>query len=126
MITNTACTIYNELEDGAFKRTVIPACFWRNVKAHEVKRYGAENASSITVMIFSDQLCDYVSPADFTETGWTVDGEKECYICKGEVNITPDNISEVYNNVRECYKICSSTENLYGAVNLQHIRIEGN
>lgn len=125
MITNTPLTIYNQLEDGSYKRTVLPAVFWRNVKAQETKKYGAENASSIVVMIFHDQLTNYVPPESFNGTGWTVDAEAETYICKGAVDIDVVNgISDVMSAVRDCYRVSASTENLYGSENLQHLKIE--
>jgi len=125
IITNTPLTIYNQLEDGSFKRTVLPAIFWRNVKAQETKKYGAENASSVVVMIFHDQLNDYVPPESFNGTGWTADGEAETYICKGAVDIEAVNgISDVMSAVRDCYRVSSSTENLYGSPSSQHLKIE--
>lgn len=125
MITNTPLTIYNQLEDGSYKRTVLPAVFWRNVKAQETKKYGAENASSIVVMIFHDQLTNYVPPESFNGTGWTVDAEAETYICKGTVDIDVVNgISDVTSAVRDCYRVSASTENLYGSESLQHLKVE--
>ena len=73
MIINSSCTIFNQIEDGTFKRTYIPAVFWRNVKAEQTKKYGVENASSISVMIFADQLHDYVQSEEFDGSGWTAD-----------------------------------------------------
>ena len=126
MITNASCTLYNTLEDGSFKRTYLPAVFWRDVKAEEIKKYGAENASSVSVMIFADQLHDYVSPADFSSEGWTADTKNDTYIVKGECNIDVlDGISVLYENCRDVYKVSSAVENLYGSPELWHIRIEG-
>ena len=126
MITNASCTLYNALEDGTYKRTYIPAVFWRDVKAEEIKKYGAENASSVSVMIFADQLHDYVSPADFSGEGWTADTRSDTYIVKGECNIdVTDGISVLYENCRDVYKVSSAVENLYGSPELWHIRIEG-
>ena len=126
MITNASCTLYNALEDGTFKRTYLPAVFWRDVKAEEIKKYGAENASSVSVMIFADQLHDYVSPADFSGDGWTADTINDTYIVKGECNIDiSDGISVLYENCRDVYKVSSAVENLYGSPELWHIRIEG-
>ena len=126
MITNASCTLYNALEDGTYKRTYLPAVFWRDVKAEEIKKYGAENASSVSVMIFADQLHDYVSPADFSGEGWTADTRNDTYIVKGECNIDVlDGISVLYENCRDVYKVSSAVENLYGSPELWHIRIEG-
>ncbi len=126
MITNASCTLYNTLPDGTYKRTYLPAVFWRDVKAEEVKKYGAENASSVAVMIFADQLHSYVSPADFVGAGWTADTLNDTYIVKGECNVeVTDDISVLYKNCREVYKIKSAVENLYGSPELWHIRIEG-
>ena len=126
MITNASCTLYNTLPDGTFKRTYLPAVFWRDVKAEEVKKYGAENASSVSVMIFADQLHDYVSPAEFSGEGWTADTINDTYIVKGDCNIdVTDGISMIYDNCREVYKVSSAVENLYGSPELWHIRIEG-
>ena len=126
MITNASCTLYNALEDGTFKRTYLPAVFWRDVKAEEIKKYGAENASSVSVMIFADQLHDYVSPADFSGEGWTADTKNDTYIVKGECYIdVSDGISVLYENCRDVYKVSSAVENLYGSPELWHVRIEG-
>ena len=126
MITNASCTLYNALEDGTYKRTYLPAVFWRDVKAEEIKKYGAENASSVSVMIFADQLHDYVSPADFSGEGWTADNQNDTYIVKGECNIdVSDGISVLYENCRDIYKVSSAVENLYGSPELWHVRIEG-
>ena len=126
MITNASCTLYNALEDGTYKRTYLPAVFWRDVKAEEIKKYGADNASSVSVMIFADQLHDYVSPADFSGEGWTADTRNDTYIVKGECNIdVSDGISVLYENCRDVYKVSSAVENLYGSPELWHIRIEG-
>lgn len=126
MITNASCTLYNALEDGSFKRTFLPAVFWRDVKAEEIKKYGAENASSVSVMIFADQLHDYVSPAEFSGESWTADTRSDTYIVKGECNIDiSDGISVLYENCRDVYKVSSAVENLYGSPELWHIRIEG-
>lgn len=126
MITNASCTIYNQQADGTFKRTYLPAVFWRNVKAEQTKKYGAENASSISVMIFSDQLGSYVPAESFSGTGWTADTLNDTYIVKGEcnINISGSNISALYAN-REAYKVCAAVENLYGSSDLWHVRIEG-
>lgn len=126
MIVNSSCTIYNMLEDGTFKRTFLPAVFWRNVKAEEIKKYGADNASSVSVMIFADQLHDYVNPEDFSGNGWTADTRNDTYIVKGECNIeVTDDSSVLYDNCREVYKVSSAVENLYGSPELWHVRIEG-
>ena len=126
MITNASLTLYNTLPDGTYKRTYLPAVFWRDVKAEEIKKYGAENASSVSVMIFSDQLHDYVSPEDFSGNGWTADTLNDTYIVKGECNVeVADDISVLYENCREVYKSCSAIENLYGSPELWHVRIEG-
>lgn len=126
MITNASCTLYNALEDGTYKRTYLPAVFWRDVKAEEIKKYGADNASSVSIMIFSDQLHDYVTPEDFSGEGWTVDTKNDTYIVKGECSIDViDGISVIYENCREVYKVCSAVENLYGSPELWHVRIEG-
>lgn len=126
MITNASCTLYNALEDGTYKRTYLPAVFWRDVKAEEIKKYGADNASSVSIMIFSDQLHDYVTPEDFSGEGWTADTKNDTYIVKGECSIDViDGISVIYENCREVYKVCSAVENLYGSPELWHVRIEG-
>ena len=126
MITNASCTLYNTLPDGTFKRTYLPAVFWRDVKAEEVKKYGAENASSVSVMIFADQLHNYVPPAEFLGEGWTADTINDTYIVKGDCNIdVTDGISMIYDSCRDVYKVCTAVENLYGSPELWHIRIEG-
>lgn len=126
MITNASCTLYNTLPDGTFKRTYLPAVFWRDVKAEEIKKYGAENASSVSVMIFADQLHDYVTPANFSGEGWTADTQNDTYIVKGDCNIdVTDGISMIYDSCRDVYKVSSAVENLYGSPELWHIRIEG-
>lgn len=126
MIVNASCTLYNTLPGGTFKRTFLPAVFWRNVKAEEIKKYGADNASSVSVMIFSDQLHDYVSPENFSGNGWTADTLNDTYIVKGECNIeVTDDISVLHESCREVYKACSAVENLYGSPELWHVRIEG-
>lgn len=126
MIVNASLTLYNTLPDGTYKRTYLPAVFWRNVKAEEIKKYGAENASSVAVMIVADQLHDYVKPEDFSGAGWTADTQNDTYIVKGECNVkVTDDISVLYENSREVYKVRSATENLYGSPELWHIRIEG-
>lgn len=126
MIVNASCTIYNALGDGTFKRTYLPMVFWRNVKAEQVKKYGAENASSVSVMIFADQLHDYVKAELFSGEGWTADTHNDTYIVKGECQTdVTDDIGVLYENCREVYKVCSAVENLYGSPELWHVRIEG-
>ncbi len=127
MIVNASLTLYNTLPDGTYKRTYLPAVFWRNVKAEEIKKYGADNASSVSVMVFADQLHDYVKAELFDGDGWTVDTKHDTYVVKGEcyTEISADSVSELYEQNREVYKICSATENLYGSVDLWHVRFEG-
>ena len=126
MITNASCTLYNTLPDGTFKRTYLPAVFWRDVKAEEIKKYGAESASSVSVMIFADQLHDYVPPAEFSGEGWTAATINDTYIVKGDCNIdVTDGISMIYDSCHDVYKVCTAVENLYGSPELWHIRIEG-
>lgn len=127
MIVNASLTLYNTLPDGTYKRTYLPAVFWRNVKAEEIKKYGADNASSVSVMVFADQLHDYVKAELFDGDGWTADTKHDTYIVKGEcyTEISADSVSELYEQNREVYKICSATENLYGSVDLWHVRFEG-
>jgi hypothetical protein len=126
MITNASCTIYNTLPDGTYKRTFIPAVFWRNVKAEQIQKYGAENASSVTVMIFIDELQDYVLAEKFKGDGWTADTLSDTYIVKGECSDeVTDDIGVLYENNREVYKVCKAEENFYGSTYLQHVLIEG-
>mgnify|MGYP004658683827 FL=1 len=127
MIVNASLTLYNTLPDGTYKRTYLPAVFWRNVKAEEIKKYGADNASSVSVMVFADQLHDYVKAELFDGDGWTADTQHDTYIVKGEcyTDITADSVSELYENNREVYKVCAAVENLYGSVDLWHVRFEG-
>lgn len=127
MIVNASLTLYNTLPDGTYKRTYLPAVFWRNVKAEEIKKYGADNASSVSVMVFADQLHDYVKAELFDGDGWTADTQHDTYIVKGEcyTDITADSVSALYENNREVYKICAAVENLYGSVDLWHVRFEG-
>lgn len=126
MITNGGCTIYNQLEDGTFKRTYLPTVFWRNVKAEQTKKYGAENASSVSVMVFADQLHDYVKAESFNGGGWTADTLNDTYIVKGDCNTEVlDDIGALYDNNREVYKVCTAVENLYGSADLWHVRLEG-
>ncbi|MBQ8826670.1 MAG: hypothetical protein IJ007_06220 [Oscillospiraceae bacterium] len=126
MITNASCTIYNQLGDGTFKRTYLPAVFWRDVKAEQIKKYGAENASEVDVMIFSDQLHDYVKAESFNGDGWTSDTRNDTYIVKGNcVDEISDDVTMLYENNREVYKVCAAIENLYGSSELWHVRIEG-
>ena len=127
MIVNASLTLYNTLPDGTYKRTYLPAVFWRNVKAEEIKKYGADNASSVSVMVFADQLHDYVKAELFDGDGWTVDTKHDTYVVKGEcyTEISADSVSELYENNREVYKICAAVENLYGSVDLWHVRFEG-
>ncbi len=131
MITNTGITIYNLIPDESseaerYKRTYVSACFWRNVKAKETKKYGAELASSVSVMIFKDMLLGYVSPESFTGDGWTVDGENKTYICKGNCPVeVQQSINEVIDSYRETYHAWSSLEALFGSDGLHHLEIEG-
>lgn len=127
MIVNASLTLYNTLPDGTYKRTYLPAVFWRNVKAEEIKKYGADNASSVSVIVFADQLHDYVKAELFDGDGWTVDTKHDTYVVKGEcyTEISADSVSELYENNREVYKICAAVENLYGSVDLWHVRFEG-
>ena len=127
MIVNASLTLYNTLPDGTYKRTYLPAVFWRNVKTEEIKKYGADNASSVSVMVFADQLHDYVKAELFDGDGWTADTQHDTYVVKGKcyTDITADSVSELYENNREVYKICAAVENLYGSVDLWHVRFEG-
>jgi len=126
MITNASCTIYNQLGDGTFKRTYLPAVFWRDVKAEQIKKYGAENASEVDIMIFADQLHDYVKAERFDGDGWTADTKNDTYIVKGNcVDEISEDVTVLYENNREVYKVCAAVENLYGSPELWHVRIEG-
>lgn len=126
MITNDSCTVYNTLPDGTFRRTYLPYVFWRDIKAEEIKKYGAENASSVSVTVFADQLHDYVKPEDFSGEGWTADTKNDTYIVKGECSIeVTDDISALYENCRDVYKVSLAVGNLYGSPGLWHIKMEG-
>lgn len=126
MISNSAVTIYCKMPDDTYKRIFISECFWQNIKAKEIKKYGAENASSVSVMIFKNSLDGYISPENFVGDGFTVDAPNDTYIVKGEcLHEISESITELLENYREVYRVCESTENLYGSNDLQHIRIEG-
>lgn len=121
MITNASCTIYNQLEDGSYKRTYIPAVFWRDVRGTEVKKYGAENASTVIVTVFADQLHDYVPASDFCGYGWTADPNgQRTVIIKGKCEL--EDITEVLEQ-RDAYTINDAVEALFGSANMQHVRM---
>jgi hypothetical protein len=77
-------------------------------------------------MIFFDQLHDYVKAESFGSDGWTADTLNDTYIVKGECSDeVTDDISILYENNCEVYKVCKAEENFYGSTYLQHVLIEG-
>lgn len=111
MFTNTDCTIYPKTENG-YDTVHISACYWHEVRADEIKKYGAEAADSVQIIIPLDSLDGY-------GTEWKI--PENSYIAKGspEAEVT-DCIEPVIN---EAFRISSVTDNRSGSAEIRHITI---
>ena len=113
MYTNTSCTIYAKNENG-YDTIHISDCYWQEIKAYEVKKYGAELADSVKIIIPKYALCDYL-------TGWKI--PEGSYIIEGSPEITiTDDISPLIE-AGNVFAVHSVTNNLRGSEEIQHITI---
>ena len=115
MYTNTSCTIFSKNDTG-YDIIPISACYWQEVKAHEVKNYGAELADSVKIIIPLSALGGYKS-------GWKI--TEGSYIAEGETTSGLPQIDSIEPLIEsgEVFSIRSVTDNLRGSENIQHITI---
>lgn len=113
MYTNTSCTIY--AYNGSGYNTVnISACYFRQVKANEVKKYGAELADAVQVIIPIYALGGYKTEWDIPEGSYIAEGTPSAAVT--------DDISPLVN-AGGAYYIRSVTDNLRGSPAVRHITI---
>ena len=113
MYTNTSCTIYSYNGSG-YDTISISACYLQEVKANEVKKYGAELADSVKVIIPLYALGGY-------KTSWDI--PPGSYIAEGSPAIAvTDDISPLVD-AGLAYYIKSVTDNRRGSQAVQHITI---
>ncbi|MBQ8569331.1 MAG: hypothetical protein IJ446_08950 [Oscillospiraceae bacterium] len=116
MYTNTDCTVYSKHEEG-YAAVYIPACCWEEIKAHEVKKYGAELADDIKVIIPLSSLTGYKTEWDIPEGS---------YIAKGSPDIdVTDSIEPLISSNGDVYSVSSVTDNLRGSEAVRHITVYG-
>lgn len=113
MYTNTNCTIYAKTDSG-YDVIPISACYWQSVKAHEVKKYGAELADSVKIIIPKIALGGYPEEWNIPEGSYITEGSPE-------ITIT-DDISPLIET-ENVFAIHSVTNNLRGSEEIQHITI---
>lgn len=111
MYTNTSCTIYAKNGSG-YDTVRISACYWQEVRAVEVKKYGAELADSVKVIIPLSALGGYGSEWSIPEGSYIAEGSPDTVIT--------DDISPLIDSV---YAVRSVTDNRRGSENIQHITI---
>lgn len=112
MYTNTDCTVFLKTDNG-YETVHVEGCYWQEIKAAEVKKYGAENADSVKAII----------PLEYTE-GLDRITKSGSYIAKGvpDIQIT-DSIEPLIDY--PVYEICSVTDHRSGSEDVQHITVCG-
>lgn len=107
MYTNTDCTIFLNTDSG-FDRLYISACYMQSVRAEEIKKYGAEAADSIKVII----------PYRLIEGEEIPEGS---YIAEG-IPETADMTELIRNNI--VFYITSVTPHKAGSSGIHHVTIK--
>ncbi len=111
MYTNSDCTVYSKTENG-YKAIYISGCYFQEVKATEIKKYGAELADSIKVIIPSEFLSGYKSEWDIPEGS---------YIGRGCPGFDfSETIEPLLNSV---FAVNSVTDHLSGSDDVRHITV---
>ena len=119
MYTNTSCTIYAKTDSG-YDTIHISDCYWQEIKVYEVKKYGAELADSVKIIIPKYALGDYL---DVTVEGFDWKIPEGSYIIEGSPEITiTDDISPLIE-AGNIFAVHSVTNNLRGSEEIQHITI---
>lgn len=114
MYTNTDCTVYISTENG-YEIVYVQGCYWQEVKAAETKKYGAENADSVKIII----------PAEYAK-GLDGISKSGSYIAKGVPDIpVTDSIEPLIAGSFPVYEICSVTDHRSGSERVQHITVCG-
>lgn len=111
MVTNSAATLYSA---AGFSRTVIPAVMWQETDALAIKKYGAESADSVSILI---PKCK--------EPVFTI--KKGDLIVKGEVDFEPDGskghkLADLMA-LHKTYKIMHLSDKSYGSEGMQHFEV---
>jgi len=112
--TNTSCTIYAKTDSG-YNIIPIPACYFREVKAQEVKKYGAELADSVKVIIPLAALDGYKTAWDIPEGSYIMEG----------TSTSETSVSSIAELVEAgvVFSINSVTNDLRGSDAVKHISI---
>ena len=114
-------TIVNKYQDQ-YKLTHKKA-FWSSNDGISILNTILVKKDGIKVIIFWDQLENYVSPEDYEKTGngWTL--RNDDYIIKGIVS-SVNSIAEIKSKY-ECIKIINVANKDYGSLDMQHFEING-
>lgn len=108
---NDTCTLFIKTDDG-YKTVYVSACYIMDVKAHETKKYGSDNADSLKIII----------PAFSVEDGLKI--TEGSFVSCGEALVTvTDDITVLVKNNVDFYLITSVSDHLAGSDKLQHITI---
>lgn len=113
MYTNTNCTIYTKTDSG-YDTIHISACYWQEIKAVDIKKYGAELADSVKIIIPKYALGGYPTEWNIPEGSYIIEGSPVIAITD---DISPLIVS---GNV---FAVHSVTNNLRGSEEIQHITI---
>lgn len=113
MYTNTDCTIYAKTDSG-YDTIHISACYWQEIKAVDIKKYGAELADSVKIIIPKYALGGYPTEWNIPEGSYIIEGSPEIAIT--------DDISPLIE-AGNVFAVHSVTNNLRGSEEIQHITI---
>ena len=133
--TNTDCTIYNRYENAStgkveFRRKYVPAVFWEPRKGASITERGTAAADALTVYIPYD-ASGYVGARTYAGKAaavvgmmWTL-AAGEDYIVKGDVLrskqvLTEDEMKSLKKKNRECYKITTVDDKMFGSWRMWH------
>lgn len=114
MYTNGDCTLYVAGCSG-YRSIYVPACYMQDISAAQIKKYGADIADSVKVII-PQEHCEGLDKLP----------REGVYIVKGapDVEIT-DSIEPLITADIPLYAVTSVTAHFSGSVGIRHITICG-
>jgi hypothetical protein len=130
----TGCTLYRSNGIG-FDRFYIGSCHWQENKAKNVLKSGLQNADSLTVYIYAEDM--YITPSAmvlppvYPAVEVIPHNTTKDMLVKGNCDFVFDNtslatVSECMKAFRQKYTFHTVTSvdyKLYGGKNMQHIKV---